>query len=266
MGINKENRDNIVKLFKEAIDSYNKVVNLRKGEQKSIVDEFNSNLQYYTSIECAFRCVIEEQLGKECPHNLHEMVEILINELNPNPLEVGIDLFYILRYKDTRNATVHRLDLCELNAYPKLFLNGYKFIQQYIDCDIEVNKWKEECEEFDYASFNQIFKKSIFDNIRVLVLPPAYGIKEKLDILGNYHWNIVLDFDPYSEIFGAFKKSNLRNKRLIQLSQIEKYNSTDFSVEDTTWVMCDGDKMMNIKSFKPKDKQDDPAGLFIPAA
>ena len=265
MGISQENKDKIINLFQEAIDSYNKVMDLRKSEQKSLVNEFNSNLQYYASVECAFRCIIEEELGKKCPQYLHEMVEVLINELSPNPLEVGIDLFYILRYKDTRNATVHKLDICELNAYPKLFLNGYKFIQQYIDDSIEVKQWKEECDEFDYASFNQIFKQSIFDNIRVLVLPPVYGIKEKLEILSNYHWNIVLDFDPYSEMFGAFQKSNLRNKRLIQLSQIEKYSSSDFSVEDTTWVMCDGDKMMNIKSFKPKDDQDGITGLFIPA-
>lgn len=260
-----EDQLKITKLFNEAITSYNAIVELRKPDNKSLIEKFNSNLQYYSSVECAFRCVIEGIIGKESPHNLHEMIEVLIDELNPNPLEEGIDLFYILRYKDTRNETVHNINICELNAYPKLFLNGYKFIRKYIDQEFSVIQWKEECVEFDYALFNQIFRKSIYDNVRILVLPPIYNHQEKLEILGNYHWNIVLDFDPYSELYGAYSKTNLKNKKLIQLSQIDLYNSSDFSLEDVTWVMCDGDKMMNIKSFKPKNKQNVTKGKFIPS-
>lgn len=58
---------------------------------------------------------------------------------------------------------------------------------------------------------------------------------------------------------------NVKNKKLVQLSQIEKYSSTQFSVEDVTWIMCDGDKLLNIKSFKPLKKQDVTKGLFIPS-
>lgn len=265
MSIKKEERLKITELFNEAICSYNNIVELRKSDNKSLVEEFNSNLQYYSSIECAFRCVIEDIVGKKCPYYLHEMIEILIDDLNPNPLEEGIDLFYILRYKDTRNETVHNINICELNAYPKLFFNAYKFIRRYIDRNFEAIQWKEECNEFDYALFNQIFRKSIYDNVRVLVLPPVYNYQEKMEILGNYHWNIVLDFDPYSELYGIYSKTNFKNRKLIQLSQIEKYRSSDFSIEEVTWVMCDGDKMMNIKSFKPRKEQDVPTGKFIPS-
>ena len=86
-----------------------------------------------------------------------------------------------------------------------------------------------------------------------------------MEILGNYHWNIVLDFDPYSELYGIYSKTNFKNRKLIQLSQIEKYRSSDFSIEDVTWVMCDGDKMMNIKSFKPRKEHDASTGKFIPS-
>lgn len=58
---------------------------------------------------------------------------------------------------------------------------------------------------------------------------------------------------------------NVKNKKLVQLSQIEKYSSTQFSVEDVTWIMCDGDKLLNIKSFKPLKKQNVTKGLFIPS-
>ena len=105
----------------------------------------------------------------------------------------------------------------------------------------------------------------MYDNIRILVLPPLYDSKEKLEILTRYHWNVILDFDPYSGVCGSFSKLNVKNKKLVQLSQIEKYSSTQFSVEDVTWIMCDGDKLLNIKSFKPLKKQDVTKGLFIPS-
>lgn len=265
MAIDDATKKKITKLFCEAITSYNEVVELRKSDKEALVEEFNSNLQFYSSIECAFRSVIEQIIGKSCPHNLHEMIEMMVEELTPNPLERGIDLFYILRYKDTRNQTVHNINICEVNAYPKLFLNGYRFIKEYVDKDIEVEPWKEECEEFDYALFNQTFRQSMYDNIRILVLPPLYDSKEKLEILTRYHWNVILDFDPYSGVCGSFSKLNVKNKKLVQLSQIEKYSSTQFSVEDVTWIMCDGDKLLNIKSFKPLKKQDVTKGLFIPS-
>lgn len=265
MAIDDATKKKITKLFCEAITSYNEVVELRKSDKEALVEEFNSNLQFYSSIECAFRSVIEQIIGKSCPHNLHEMIEMMVEELTPNPLERGIDLFYILRYKDTRNQTVHNINICEVNAYPKLFLNGYRFIKEYVDKDIEVEPWKEECEEFDYALFNQIFRQSMYDNIRILVLPPLYDSKEKLEILTRYHWNVILDFDPYSGVCGSFSKLNVKNKKLVQLSQIEKYSSTQFSVEDVTWIMCDGDKLLNIKSFKPLKKQNVTKGLFIPS-
>ena len=144
-------------------------------------------------------------------------------------------------------------------------MNGYRFIKEYVDKDIEVEPWKEECEEFDYVLFNQTFRQSMYDNIRILVLPPLYDSKEKLEILTRYHWNVILDFDPYSGVCGSFSKLNVKNKKLVQLSQIEKYSSTQFSVEDVTWIMCDGDKLLNIKSFKPLKKQDVTKGLFIPS-
>lgn len=125
MAIDDATKKKITKLFCEAITSYNEVVELRKSDKEALVEEFNSNLQFYSSIECAFRSVIEQIIGKSCPHNLHEMIEMMVEELTPNPLERGIDLFYILRYKDTRNQTVHNINICEVNAYPKLFLNGY---------------------------------------------------------------------------------------------------------------------------------------------
>lgn len=265
MAIDDATKKKITKLFCKAITSYNEVVELRKSDKEALVEEFNSNLQFYSSIECAFRSVIEQIIGKSCPHNLHEMIEMMVEELTPNPLERGIDLFYILRYKDTRNQTVHNINICEVNAYPKLFLNGYRFIKEYVDKDIEVEPWKEECEEFDYALFNQIFRQSMYDNIRILVLPPLYDSKEKLEILTRYHWNVILDFDPYSGVCGSFSKLNVKNKKLVQLSQIEKYSSTQFSVEDVTWIMCDGDKLLNIKSFKPLKKQNVTKGLFIPS-
>lgn len=265
MAIDDATKKKITKLFCEAITSYNEVVELRKSDKEALVEEFNSNLQFYSSIECAFRSVIEQIIGKSCPHNLHEMIEMMVEELTPNPLERGIDLFYILRYKDTRNQTVHNINICEVNAYPKLFLNGYRFIKEYVDKDIEVEPWKEECEEFDYALFNQTFRQSMYDNIRILVLPPLYDSKEKLENLTRYHWNVILDFDPYSGVCGSFSKLNVKNKKLVQLSQIEKYSSTQFSVEDVTWIMCDGDKLLNIKSFKPLKKQNVPKGLFIPS-
>ena len=96
-------------------------------------------------------------------------------------------------------------------------------------------------------------------------MPPLYDSKEKLEILTRYHWNVILDFDPYSGVCGSFSKLNVKNKKLVQLSQIEKYSSTQFSVEDVTWIMCDGDKLLNIKSFKPLKKQDVTKGLFIPS-
>lgn len=235
MAIDDATKKKITKLFCEAITSYNEVVELRKSDKEALVEEFNSNLQFYSSIECAFRSVIEQIIGKSCPHNLHEMIEMMVEELTPNPLERGIDLFYILRYKDTRNQTVHNINICEVNAYPKLFLNGYRFIKEYVDKDIEVEPWKEECEEFDYALFNQTFRQSMYDNIRILVLPPLYDSKEKLEILTRYHWNVILDFDPYSGVCGSFSKLNVKNKKLVQLSQIEKYSSTQFSVEDVTY-------------------------------
>lgn len=105
----------------------------------------------------------------------------------------------------------------------------------------------------------------MYDNIRILVLPPLYDSKEKLEILTRYHWNVILDFDPYSGVCGSFSKLNVKNKKLVQLSQIEKYSSTQFSVEDVTWIMCDGDKLLNIKSFKPLKKQNVTKGLFIPS-
>jgi len=186
MMVKDKDRIKITELFNEAINSYNSIVMLRKSDNGSLVKEFNSNLQYYSSIECAFRCVIEDIVGKKCPHNLHEMIEILIDELNPNPLEEEIDLLYVLRYKATRNETVHNINLCELNAYPKLFLNGYKFIHKYIDPSFEATQWKEECTEFDYPLFNQIFRKSLYDNVRILVLPPVYNQQEKIKILESY--------------------------------------------------------------------------------
>lgn len=76
---------------------------------------------------------------------------------------------------------------------------------------------------------------------------------------------VILDFDPYSGVCGSFSKLNVKNKKLVQLSQIEKYSSTQFSVEDVTWIMCDGDKLLNIKSFKPLKKQNVTKGLFIPS-
>ena len=114
MAIDDATKKKITKLFCEAITSYNEVVELRKSDKEALVEEFNSNLQFYSSIECAFRSVIEQIIGKSCPHNLHEMIEMMVEELTPNPLERGIDLFYILRYKDTRNQTVH-------NINPRLF-------------------------------------------------------------------------------------------------------------------------------------------------
>ena len=37
-----------------AITSYNEVVELRKSDKEALVEAFNSNLQFYSSIECAF--------------------------------------------------------------------------------------------------------------------------------------------------------------------------------------------------------------------
>jgi hypothetical protein len=265
MGIDKIAVNKIVTFFNEAVCSYNKIVELRKSSQQTLVEDFNSNLQYYSSIECAFREVITQTLGKECPHNLHEMIEILVDKLLPCPLEIGIDLFYILRYKDTRNQATHSLNIKELNAYPRLFLNGQRFIKQYVKPDAQFENWEIETKTFDYADFNQIFKTSLYDNIRILVLPPYHDCsKEQLEVLRKYHWNIVLDFDPYSSLNGAFSKLQSDKTRLVQLSGIESYPDNDFMVEDTVWVMCDGDKQMGIKSFKPSNKQNS-SGEYIPA-
>ncbi|MBV4449257.1 hypothetical protein KM792_06175 [Clostridium tyrobutyricum] len=265
MEIDKVAANKIVTFFNEAVCSYNKIVELRKASQQTLVEDFNSNLQYYSAIESAFREVIIQTLGKECPHNLHEMIEILVDDLSPCPLETGIDLFYILRYKDTRNQAVHNLNIKEINAYPRLFLSGKRFIKQYVKPDAQFEDWKIETKTFDYADFNQIFKTSLYDNIRILILPPYHDCsKEQLEVLKRYHWNVVLDFDPYSSLNGVFSKLQSDKTRLVQLSETENYTDDDFMVEDTVWVMCDGDKQMGVKSFKPSNKQNS-SGEYIPA-
>jgi hypothetical protein len=263
--IDKVVANKIVTFFNEAVCSYNKIVELRKSSQQTLVEGFNSNSQYYSAIESAFKEVIIQTLGKKCPYNLHEMIEILADDLSPSPLETGIDLFYILRYKDTRNQAIHNLDIKEINAYPRLFLNAQRFIKQYLKTDVQFEDWKIETKTFDYADFNQIFKTSIYDNIRILVLPPYHDCsKEQLEVLKKYHWNVVLDFDPYSSLNGVFSKLQSDNIRLVQLSEIENYTNDDFMVEDIVWMMCDGDKQMGIKSFKPSNKQNS-KGEYIPA-
>ena len=255
----------IVSLFNESVKSYNDIVELRGSNKTTLIQEFNSNIQFYSSIECAFRAVIEESIDVYCPHELHLMIEILVDQLQPSSLEQGIDLFYILRYKDTRNATVHNIDLCELNAYPRLFENGAKFIRTYIDSNAEFISWKIETNQFDFSDFNQLFKTSMYDNIRILVLPPLHDYSsEEISALKKYHWNIILDFDPYSEVSGTFSKLKLDSTKLVQLSKIEDYGFNDFSTDDTIWVMCDGDKIMNINSFHP-DNGKKISGPFIPA-
>lgn len=264
MDIKKETIDNIVNVFNESIKSYNGVVELRKSSQDILINQFNSSLQYYSAIESAFRTVITNTLKKTCPKDLHKMIEILIDQLNPNPLESGIDLFYILRYKDTRNDATHELKIQETNVYPRLFEIGARFIHLYINQDAVLSKWKGETKQFDYSSFNQIFRTSEYDYVRVLVLPPCHDYsKDQLKILFKYHWNIVLDFDPYSSTNGAYSIIQHDKTRLFQLSEIESYTPNDFSIEEITWIMCDGDKQFGIPSFKPVSKNNDTS--FIPA-
>lgn len=244
-------KEEIVNFFKSSVKEYNNIIKSDYESKPDVLKNFNSNLQFYSAIECAFRCLIDD-LGHVCPKKFHEMVKILIENLSPNPLEIGIDMFYILRYKDTRNDFTHELNLQEINVYPKLFYNGYKFLKEYIDPNIEVENWELCTIDFDYYDFSQNFKTSLYDNIRVLVIPPIYNKWEMMKSLESIHWNIILDFDPYSEKYGAFSKIRLKNTSLIHLSEVERYGAGSYSVENTTWVMCDGDALMGIDSFKPR--------------
>lgn len=265
MGITEKKVIDIIKVFNEAIESYNKISLLRKSSQTAIIEEFNSSVQYYSAMETAFSEVIENIISEKCPRNLHEMIEILIDKLSPSPLEMGIDLFYVLRYKDTRNQATHKLDIRELNVYPRLFLNGKKFIQVYIKKNAKILEWSKETEVFDFPYFIQNFRTTLYDNIRVLVLPPVHDMSNEIfEYIFRYHWNIVLDFDPYSAVSGLYNKLKNEKTNLLHLCEIGSYSCNDFSVENMLWIMCDGDKQIGIKSFKPKDKQNG-TGVYIPA-
>lgn len=258
-------KDEIVKFFNEAIKSYNKIVSIKEfPEYKSNVDDFNSVNQFYSAMETAFREVITNELGITCPRNLHEMVSLLIENLSPGPLENGIDLFYILRYKDTRNQAVHNLNIEEQNPYPRLFLNGQRFIKTYIDRDAKIEKWNSINKKFDYADFKQKFKTNRYDHVRVLVVGPMHDYdKEQLKLLTNFHWNIVLDFDPYSSEGGLRSIFPSSNTQVIQLSQIERMDKSTLSLDTVTWLNCDGDHSLGIDSFSPlNDRNHMP---FMPA-
>lgn len=265
MAINKENSDKIVTMLNAAIDSYNKVSQLRNLPQHmKVVDEFNSTLQYYATIETAFREVILNILNLRCPNNLHEMIDILINQLNPNPLDIGIDLFYILRYKDTRNQATHQLKIQEQNPYPRLFLNGSRFIKTYIDGSAIFESWVTNDAKFDFANFMQMFNTSKYDHIRVLVVGPMHDYdKDLVRALTKIHWNIVLDFDPYSSEGGFRSAIPQTNTHLIQLSQVEKLDKNKLSIDYMTWVNCDGDHSLGIDSFITYDKGGQPKKSHI---
>lgn len=270
MSITKENSDKIITMFNAAIDSYNKVAQLRNLPQHiKIVDEFNSTLQFYSTIETAFREVIENILNQKCPINLHEMIDLLINQLNPNPLDIGIDLFYILRYKDTRNQATHHLRIDEQNPYPRLFLNGSRFIKSYVDSNATFEDWDTNESKFDFASFMQLFNTSKYDHIRVLVVGPMHDFdKNFVKALSKIHWNIVLDFDPYSSEGGFRSAISQANTQLVQLSQVENLDKNKLSIDYTTWVNCDGDHSLGIDSFIPIDRGGQPKKnhiAFIPS-
>ncbi len=253
MTISKLNADKIVTMFNAAVDSYNKVAQLRNFPQHmTVVDDFNSALQYYSAIESAFREVIQNKLYLSCPNNLHEMIHILINQLSPKPLDNGIDLFYILRYKDTRNQATHYLKIQEQNPYPRLFLNGSRFIKTYIDSNAKLENWILDDTKFDFADFMQKFSTSKYDQIRVLVVGPMHDYdKSKLEVLSKIHWNVVLDFDPYSSESGFRSAISQINTYLIQLSKAERLEKSNLSIDYMTWVNCDGDHSLGVDSFSP---------------
>lgn len=265
MTISKENSDKIVTMFNAAIDSYNKVAQLRNLPQHmKVVDEFNSTLQYYSTIETAFREVIVNLLKLTCPINLHEMINILINQLKPNPLDIGIDLFYILKYKDTRNQATHQLKIQEKDPYPRLFLNGSRFIKTYVDSSAIFESWVTDDAKFDFANFMQMFNTSKYDHIRVLVVGPMHDYdKDLVKALSKIHWNIVLDFDPYSSEGGFRSALPQTNTHLIQLSQVEILDKNKLSIDYMTWVNCDGDHSLGIDTFIPYDKSGQPKKSHI---
>ena len=121
-------------------------------------------------------------------------------------------LFIFQHHKDTRNQTVHNINICEVNAYPKLFLNGYRFIKEYVDKDIEVEPWKEECEEFDLSLIHISvgLKIASYGNIIYLTtVLKEYLFSGKIDSSENQDIYSVIDMLSLIHIQMCIRDSNI---------------------------------------------------------
>ena len=244
---------------KDIIDSLNKSIT-EYSEKMSKLDinkvrnaDFDSIItSFYRSITGVFKALLNIKDGKD---DFHILIEKFIIEFPEALTEHNIDLFYILRYRDDRSNAEHVNEFEKQDPFPRLFLNGKRLVEKYIikdDGEALINDWNTKTNKFDFVEFIQEFGNSPINHrhIRILVVGPMHDIpKEKLAYLGRYHFNVVLDFDPYSARGGFCEAVGDKKKNFSELYKSNDSDETNFNRNFTEILMCDGNIKTNVHSF-----------------
>ncbi|MBP1046295.1 tetratricopeptide repeat protein [Enterococcus sp. BWM-S5] len=239
------------KTKKDIVEEFGICVNKYNEAPEEIIDfmmdrasrELINNL--YTIAENIYTFILKKNnIDYDASYNFFIATEKLISEVIDSPLKNGVDLLFILRNKDARNKAIHKMTSLTYNPVPRLIQNLELLILHYIEPNITALISKKpritgdasKIHLKDYMSLNKDYNSK-----KILIIDSMHDFsKEDIATINNIHWDIILDFDPFSLESGFQDAINRDEFYIMQLADAEETSKTIFRSGKKIVVNCDG--------------------------
>ncbi|MFD0589730.1 hypothetical protein ACFQZE_17195 [Paenibacillus sp. GCM10027627] len=261
-----QNVKDIIELFNNSIQEYIGIRRLTNIDPNaaSKIQKFNQANQLFTAIEALLKVpLIRDGIITDQHLQFHQLIELSLRHLTPSPLEAGIDLQFILKYRDTRNKMVHNYNFPDVDPIPRLILNTRRFIRTYIDAQTQLVEFPNIDESFDLHKFlaecNEGFQ--FVDHTFVLITGPMHDCsKAELEALTRLPWNIVIDFDCQSEQRGLREAFRVEEDNIADFSpeMLSVVQTSDLMVKPLVYYFADG----NSNNMAPRYSNNELSSRF----
>lgn len=192
------------------------------------------------------------------------ITEVLKEYFKINNTGVDIELGILLEERFIRSSLTHTgsLELCMsiirfYNVIRKMIL----FMDESLECNLPEFKYPDTISCDVQALSNHFDMENVENNTTILVVGSLHDIsKSYLKYLANFQWNIVIDFDSYSEIGGLRSEAN---SSIVNSRILDNHTTNNITIKDNyiEWFNC-GDYINPINSQKVNSSQSKLRALF----